>query len=220
MKKCLCINPLGYKDSAHPHYVCKLDKAIYGLKQAPRAWYARLCSQLIKLGFTPSKGDTSLFYYNKGGHVMFVLIYVDDIVVASSSDAMTRALLRDLEKHFALKDLGNLHYFLGIEVKRSSDALIMSQTRYALDILKRSGTDKRKPVDTPMSVTEKLSVTQGSSLGPDDSTKYKSLVGAFVTPIFKDKNRMHKRLMCAPGNSRTHKLTNYKVSSQCLLHNE
>jgi histone deacetylase 1/2 len=170
--------PPGYKDRVHPHYVCKLDKAIYGLKQAPRAWYARLCSQLIKLGFTPSKGDTSLFYYNKGSHTMFVLIYVDDIVVASSSNAATQALLRDLEQQFALKDLGNLHYFLGIEIKRSSDALIMSQTRYALDILKRSGMDKSKPVDTPMSVTEKLSVTQGSSLGPDDSTKYRSLVGA------------------------------------------
>jgi histone deacetylase 1/2 len=170
--------PPGYKDSVHPHYVCKLDKAIYGLKQAPRAWYARLCSQLIKLGFTPSKGDTSLFYYHQGSHTMFVLIYVDDIVVASSSTAATQALLRDLEQQFALKDLGNLHYFLGIEIKRSSDALIMSQTRYASDILKRSGMDKCKPIDTPMSITEKLSVTQGSSLGPDDSTKYRSLVGA------------------------------------------
>jgi histone deacetylase 1/2 len=77
--------PPGYKDSKHPSYVCKLDKAIYGLKQAPCAWYARLCNKLVQLGFTPSKGDTSLFYYNKGGHIMFVLVYVDDIIVASSS---------------------------------------------------------------------------------------------------------------------------------------
>jgi len=59
--------PLGYKDPDHPSLVCKLDKALYGLKQAPRAWYARLCNKLKQLGFVPSKGDTSLFYYHKGG---------------------------------------------------------------------------------------------------------------------------------------------------------
>jgi histone deacetylase 1/2 len=118
--------PLGYKDSKHPNYVCKLDKAIYGLKQAPRAWYARLCNKLMQLGFTPSKGDTSLFYYNKGKHIIFVLVYVDDIIIASSTPEATSALLKDLDKDFALKDLGDLHFFLGIEVKRSVDGLIMS----------------------------------------------------------------------------------------------
>jgi histone deacetylase 1/2 len=118
--------PPGYKDSKHPNYVCKLDKAIYGLKQAPRAWYARLCNKLMQLGFTPSKGDTSLFYYNKGKHIIFVLVYVDDIIIASSTPEATSALLKDLDKDFALKDLGDLHFFLGIEVKRSVDGLIMS----------------------------------------------------------------------------------------------
>jgi hypothetical protein len=150
--------PPRYQDREHPNYVCKLDKAIYGLKQAPRAWYARLCNKLIQLGFTPSKGDTSLFYYNKDGLVIFVLIYVDGIVVASSSDTATTTLLRDLEKDFALKDMGTLHYFLGIEVKRLNDGLVMSQTRYATDILKRSGMSKCKSIDTPMCTKEKLSV--------------------------------------------------------------
>lgn len=77
--------PPGYEDRSRPNLVCKLDKALYGLKQAPRAWYARLCSKLESLGFLPSKADTSLFYYNKGGHTLFVLVYVDDIIVASSS---------------------------------------------------------------------------------------------------------------------------------------
>jgi len=77
--------PLGYVDPQRPNYVCKLDKALYGLKQAPRAWYARLCGKLQQLGFVPSKADTSLFYYRKGGNRLFVLVYVDDIIVASSS---------------------------------------------------------------------------------------------------------------------------------------
>ena len=110
-------HPPGYADKTRPNFVCKLDKALYGLKQAPWPWYARLCGKLEALGFVPSKADTSLFYYNKGRRTMFVLVYVDDIIVASSSQEATNALLKDLEKEFSLKDLGDLHY-LGIEVKK------------------------------------------------------------------------------------------------------
>jgi histone deacetylase 1/2 len=71
---------------------------------------------LQSLGFVPSKADTSLFFYKKGNYVIFMLVYVDDIIVASSSQEAVDALLRDLEKDFAIKDLGELHYFLGIQV--------------------------------------------------------------------------------------------------------
>ena len=111
--------PPGYEDKEHPHSLCKLDKALYGLKQAPRAWYSRLSKKLQELGFTPSKADTSLFFYNKGKHTIFVLVYVDDIIVASSSTQATECFLKDLEKEFALKDLGDLHSFLGIEVQKT-----------------------------------------------------------------------------------------------------
>jgi histone deacetylase 1/2 len=116
--------PPGYVDKSHPSYVCKLNKALYGLKQAPRAWYARLCTKLVKLGFLPSKADTSLFYYNKKGYMIFVLVYVDDIIVASCSQEGTNALLKDLQSEFAFKDLGDLHYFLGIEVKKTREGLV------------------------------------------------------------------------------------------------
>jgi len=170
--------PPGYADNSHPTYVCKLDKAIYGLKQAPRAWYARLCGKLVSLGFVPSKADTSLFYLNKGGYTVFVLVYVDDIIVASSSDEVAKTLLSDLQKDFALKDLGDLHYFLGMEVKRDKDGLTLSQTRYAKDILARSGMSKCKPVDTPLPSTQKLNIEDGTKLGAEDSTRYRSVVGA------------------------------------------
>jgi histone deacetylase 1/2 len=75
--------PLGYANKSCPNSVCKLDKALYGLKQAPRAWYSWLCGKLQALSFIPSKSDTSLFYYCLGGHVIYVLVYVDDIIVAS-----------------------------------------------------------------------------------------------------------------------------------------
>jgi hypothetical protein len=110
--------PPGYESKSTPTYVCKLDKALYGFKQAPRAWYSGLSARLQHLGFTPSKADTSLIFFSRGGVQMFVLVYVDDIIVASSSQAATVASLKDLEKDFALKDLGVLHYFLGIGVNK------------------------------------------------------------------------------------------------------
>jgi len=83
-----------------------LDKAIYGLKQAPRAWYSRLSEKLIKLGFVTSKSDTSLFIYRRQQVTIFMLIYVDDIIVTSSCPEAVTALLQDLKQDFALKDLG------------------------------------------------------------------------------------------------------------------
>jgi hypothetical protein len=86
----------GYENKMKPGYVCKLEKAIYGLKQAPRAWYSRLSEKLVKLGFQMSKAGTSLFFYDKEGVTVFLLIYVDDIIVASSSHEAVGAMLKDL----------------------------------------------------------------------------------------------------------------------------
>lgn len=107
-----------------------------------------------------------------------MLVYVDDIIVASSSQAATAALLKNLEKDFALKDPGDLHYFVGIEVKRSNGWLLLKQERYATDLLQRVGMKACKPVDTPLSISEKLSIHDGEKLGSEDATKYRSIVGA------------------------------------------
>lgn len=113
--------PPGYQDKYYPNYVCKLDKALYGLKQAPRAWYHRLSMKLLELGFKASKGDTSLFFYRKGNLIMFILIYVDDIIVVSSLQEGVKVLLKALSSEFALKDLGELHYLLRIEVTKTKE---------------------------------------------------------------------------------------------------
>ena len=97
--------PPGFVNAHAPLRVCKLDKALYGLKQAPRAWYSRLSKKMQALGFVPSKSGTSLFIYNKSSISIFVLIYVNDIIVTSSSDEAITALLKDLSAQFALKDL-------------------------------------------------------------------------------------------------------------------
>nr|YP_003433855.1 hypothetical protein OrrupM_p18 [Oryza rufipogon]YP_514636.1 hypothetical protein OrsaiPp07 [Oryza sativa Indica Group]AAZ99329.1 hypothetical protein [Oryza sativa Japonica Group]AAZ99275.1 hypothetical protein [Oryza sativa Indica Group]AAZ99382.1 hypothetical protein [Oryza sativa Japonica Group]AER12982.1 hypothetical protein [Oryza sativa Indica Group]AER13050.1 hypothetical protein [Oryza sativa Indica Group] len=170
--------PPGYEDKSKLDYVCKLDKALYGLKQAPRAWFSRLSMKLQNLGFQPSKADASLFFYKKGTISIFVLIYVDDIIVASSCEKATSALLQDLKEEFALKDLGALHYFLGIEVNKVHDGIILTQEKYATDLLKRVGMHGCKEINTPLSTTDKLLAKEGEPLGAEDSTRYRSIVGA------------------------------------------
>jgi histone deacetylase 1/2 len=170
--------PPGYEDTNKPNYICKLDKALYGLKQAPRAWYSRLSSKLVNLGFVASKSDMSLFIYRKSKITIYMLIYVDDIIVASSYEAATEALLKDLHQEFALKDLGDLNYFLGIEVQKVNEGLVLTQAKYAQDILTCVGMANCTGMPTPLSLSEKIIAQNGDLLGPEDSTKYRSLVGA------------------------------------------
>jgi hypothetical protein len=87
--------------------------------------------KLKSLGFCASKADSSLFFYSYDKCVMYILVYVDDIIVANSSAKFTNALVKKLSQKFALKDLGDLHYFLGIEVTRNKEELLMTQERYA-----------------------------------------------------------------------------------------
>jgi histone deacetylase 1/2 len=109
---------------------------------------------------------------------MFILIYVDDIIVTGSSDHAINALLQDLKANFAIKDLGDLHYFLGIEVKKIHNGLLLTQEKYATDLLDRVGMHGCKPAPTPLSSSEQLSLTDGTPLGSEDSSQYRSIVGA------------------------------------------
>jgi len=180
--------PPGYEDKSSPNYICKLDKALYRLKQAPRAWYSRLSTKLQELGFKSSKADTSLFFYNSGGVTMFMLVYVDDIILVSSDHSAVPMLLKDLNMDFALKDLGELHYFLGIEVNKIQNGILLTQEKYVNDVLQRVGMKDCKPVSTPLSSSEKLSLHEGSLLGSSDATNYRSVVGAlqYLTPTRPD----------------------------------
>jgi hypothetical protein len=107
--------PPGYEDPRHPSHVCELKKALYGLKQASRAWNSRLSSKLHSLSFVQSKVDASLFVLKRKEAMIYVLVYVDDIIVCSSIVEAGDKLLKELSLSFAVKDLGNLSYFLGIE---------------------------------------------------------------------------------------------------------
>jgi hypothetical protein len=170
--------PPGFVDKTHPNYICKLDKSLYGLKQAPRGWFSRLSKKLVSLGFSLSKVDVSLFIFHKPNLFMYMLIYVDDIISISSSSSVVENLLRQLRTDFAVKDLGPLAYFLGIEVSRMSSGLLLSQHKYISDLLTQTNMLTSKGVATPMLPTDRLKLTDGEPLSSEDTTKYRSIVGA------------------------------------------
>jgi len=167
--------PPGFVYSALPSHVCRLHKSLYGLKQAPRAWYTRLNDFLLSIGFRASKVDTSLFIFSVGADICYLLVYVDDILLTGSNSLLLQRLIQLLSSEFKLRDLGSVHYFLGIEVQFTSMGLMLRWHKYILDILTRAGMLSCKPVDTPIS-------TSKATILPDplfsDATRFRQIVGA------------------------------------------
>ncbi|KAH0661384.1 hypothetical protein KY284_026315 [Solanum tuberosum] len=117
------------------------------------AWYTELKNYLFTLGFVKSHSDSSLFIMHKIGFTVYILVYVDDILVTGSHQRGVHYAIEALSQHFSLKDLGPLHYFLGIEVIRSSTGLLLSQEKYTMDLLQEVAMDNCKGVSTPMTST-------------------------------------------------------------------
>jgi hypothetical protein len=156
-----CSQPTGFSDPAQPDHVCHLKKSLYGLKQAPRAWYRRFASYLLSLGFTEAKFDTSVFIFHQGLETVYLLLYVDDIVLTASTDHLLHRVIDALKKEFAMKDLGPLHHFLGVAVQRHMDSLFLSQRQYILDILTRHGMTGCNPCSTPVDTCAKVVADAG-----------------------------------------------------------
>ncbi|CAA7049059.1 unnamed protein product [Microthlaspi erraticum] len=168
--------PPRFVDADHPSYVCRLNKAVYGLKQAPRAWYTELSTFLLSLGFINSLADSSLFILKSGTHLIYILVYVDDILVTGDTkDGITR-ILKLLADRFSIKNPEDLNYFLGLEVHRTSAGLHLSQRKYIIDLLHRHNMTNAKPVTTPMASSPKLTLTTDKPLS--DPTPYRQLVGS------------------------------------------
>lgn len=131
--------PEGFADPKLPKHVCKLHKALYGLKQAPRAWFDKSKGVLLSWGFENSTSDVSLFYYKREAQVIYLLVYVDDILLTGNDNHLIKQIVTDLNRKFALKTLGSLSYFLGFEVTRNNRSLLLTQTKYARELLHKAG---------------------------------------------------------------------------------
>lgn len=168
--------PPGFLHPNHPNKVCKLKKALYGLKQSPRAWFTKLSSALLSWGFNSSRTDSSMFVHFGRHSTLIVLVYVDDIIVTGSSPVLIQQLIHKLHSLFALRDLGQLSYFLGIEVTYDGGSMHLSQRKYITDLLQRTSMLDSKAAATPGTVGLSLSQFDGDLM--DDVTMYRSVVGA------------------------------------------
>lgn len=158
--------------------VCKLKKALYGLKQSPRAWFGRLSCSMKRYGFKQALADYTLFYKRDGHDITILIVYVDDMIVTGSNPSEIEKLRSHLTKEFEMKDLGTLKYFLGIEVSRSQQELILSQRKYVLDLLAETSMSACVPVDTPIEVNHGLSIYPDQI--PTNKERYQRLVGKLI----------------------------------------
>jgi hypothetical protein len=171
-----CCQPTGFTDPAHPDLVCRMHKSLYRLKQAPRAWYRRFATYMTILGFIEAKSDTSLFIFRHGSDTIYLLLYVDDIILTASSTELLRCTISALQRKFAMKDLGPLHHLLGITVESRPDGLFLHQCTYMLDILKRVVMADCKPCTTPVDLQAKLAGDSGPPV--EDASQFRSIAGA------------------------------------------
>ena len=159
-----------------PNHICKLNKALYGLRQAPRAWFDKLKGALHSWNFENSKCDTSLFFRRTESDIIIMLIYVDDTIITGSNCQDVEEVVVKLSKTFALKDFGDLNFFLEIQVARIHDTIQLSQTKYIQDLLTRTEMASCKGIETPFSTSEKLRRDEGARF--HDPTLYRSVIGS------------------------------------------
>ena len=144
--------PLGFEEPGREHLVCRLKKSLYGLKQASRSWYEKIDGVFGELGLRSSGADHSIYYKLDATTKVYVALYVDDLIIATNSPSELNKLKHGLAERFAMKDLGELHFFLGIHIERNraERSITLSQTSYIDDVLARFGMVDCRPTATPM----------------------------------------------------------------------
>jgi transposase InsO family protein len=150
--------PEGFVARGSEHLYCKLRKCLYGLKQASRAWYEKIHQALTNMGFKALSADTCVYLRSQGSILTVIALYVDDLLIASNSLEGLNALKQALSHRFSMKDLGEAHYVLGIQIDRDRAArtLSISQREYVHKVLERFGMSDCKSVVTPLESNVKL----------------------------------------------------------------
>jgi hypothetical protein len=171
--------PLSFKNPKYPDRVYKLLKALYELKQAPWAWYARLKTFLLEHVYVMGSVDKTLITLNHGTDFLLVQIYVNDIIFGGSSHTLVSRFQEMMESEFQMSMMGELTFFLGIQVKQTKQGTFVHQDKYTKDLMKKFNMPELKPLST--------SVSSATSLGPDedgeavDQREYRSVVLGFYT---------------------------------------
>ncbi|WVZ90066.1 LOW QUALITY PROTEIN: hypothetical protein U9M48_036398 [Paspalum notatum var. saurae] len=170
--------PLGFESARFLDRVYKLGKALYGLKQAPRAWYARLKSFLLKYGFVMRSVDKTLFLLSRGGDTLIVQIYVDDIIFGGSSHALVSSFAEQMSREFEMSLMGELQFFLGLQIKQGLEGTFVHQAKYTRDILKKFSMGDSKPMTTPMSTNTALDADEDGEAV--DQKEFRGMIGSLL----------------------------------------
>jgi len=170
--------PPGFEDSKNPDMVYKLHKALYGLKQAPRAWYDTLKDFLLKKGFKPGTTDPTLFTWSYNGELFVCQIYVDDIIFGCTNPDISEEFAKMMSKKYEMSMMGELKFFLGLQIRQQKNGTFISQEKYLKDCLKKFDLIKCKTVKTPMPTSGFLDADEKGK--PFDQKKYRSMIGSLL----------------------------------------
>ncbi|GJW20497.1 retrovirus-related pol polyprotein from transposon TNT 1-94 [Tanacetum coccineum] len=187
--------PEGFIDADHPSHVYKLKKALYGLKQAPTAWYDVLSKFLLQKHFYKGTIDPTSFIRCFDDDILVVQVYVDDIIFGSTNHRYTQ-LFADLMKiRIEMSMMGEMTFFLGLQVNQSPHGIFINQSNYVLEIFKKYGMESCDPIGTPMEIKDKLDLDQNGTLF--DAMKYRSMIGALMYLTSSRPNIVHATYLCA-----------------------
>jgi hypothetical protein len=128
----------GFVEKGQEHLVCKLKKEFYGLKKAPMSWYEKIESLFLQQGFMRTKSDPNLYTkFDEQGYIVLIFLYVDDLIITGNAEKLIDEIKEQLSKVFEMKDLGELHYCLGLEVWRNAGNFFVCQSKYIGEVLRR-----------------------------------------------------------------------------------
>ncbi|GKB16716.1 putative ribonuclease H-like domain-containing protein [Tanacetum coccineum] len=170
--------PPGFKDPDFPNRVYKVEKELYGLHQAPRAWYETLSTYLLYNGFKRGKIDKTLFIRRDKGDILLVQVYVDDIIFGSTKKSLCTEFEKMMHKKFQMSFMGELTFFLGLQVKQKEDGIFISQDKYVTEILKKFGFTNVKTASTPMETQKPLLKDEDGK--EVDIHLYRSMIGSLM----------------------------------------
>nr|GEX89395.1 putative ribonuclease H-like domain-containing protein [Tanacetum cinerariifolium] len=170
--------PEGFIDAYYPSHVYKLKKELYGLKQAPRAWYDELSTFLLQNRFSKGIIDPMLFTRRFDDDILVVQVYVDDIIFGSTNPRYATLFSDLMKSHFKMSMMGEMTFFLGLQVNQAPSGIFINQSNYMNEILKKYGLNTCDIISTPMDIKDKLDLDQIRT--PVDATKYRSMIGALM----------------------------------------
>jgi uncharacterized membrane protein YciS (DUF1049 family) len=187
--------PPGFVNKDEPHKCYRLVKSLYGLHQAPRAWYGTLSNYLLENGFTRGSVDCTLFIKHVNEHMLILQVYVDDIIFGSTNEKLCKEFEAVMKARFEMSSLGELSFFLGLQVQQMPTGIFVHQTKYVNEVLSRFKMETCKPISTPMDTKH--------GLGPDergeevDDTYYRSIIGSLMYLTASRPDIMFPTCVCA-----------------------